>query len=84
MVKTGRQRRIDLGIPIAVFLRAAELERLRRLGHAMNHKWRPRRGGTCFIEVFAGKGKLAQAFIDAGITALARVDIEGVGALHFD
>ena len=37
-----------------------------------------------FIEIFAGKGELTQAFLDSGITSLARVDIEGEGALHLD
>ena len=50
--------------------------RFRARVRAQGRTWRPRTSGTMFLEVFAGKGELTQAFKDKGITTFARIDIE--------
>ena len=79
MINAGQQRRRRLGMPVSGPTREAEAMRFRTRVRAQGRAWRPRTSGTMFLEVFAGKGELTQAFKDKGITTLARIDIEGVG-----
>ena len=65
-------------------VREKEGMRFRARVRAQGRSWRPRTSGTMLLEVFAGKGELTQAFKDKGITTLARIDIEGEGALHLN
>ena len=73
-----------MGLPITGRSREIASNLFRSRVRSEGRAWRPRTQGTVFIGVFAGKGELTRALKDVGITCLARVDIEGQGALHPD
>ena len=82
--KAGQQLRRALGLPMEGRPLRDEKRARWKAAVARSLKWRPQKSGVMLIEIFVGKGELAQAFLDSGISALTRVAIEGVGALHLD